>query len=380
MIEKIDVNLLNKVSALKKEDFSCIVWVINFWEAKKKLLDTFGENCIVAEFPFLNAVAIKIKSGDLFKLSQFCFVEYVSSVQNASVFLNKARNDLDINDLHSMGVVGSGVCVAVIDTGIYPHLDFCMGHNRIVVFKDFVGGKSSPYDDNGHGTFVAGVLGGSGLVYNGKFKGVAPGCDLVILKALDKNGETQGVTILQAMQWIVDNKDTYNIKVVCMSFGSVPLSKNDPLIAGVKVLWENGIIVVCAGGNDGPQPNTIKSPGACPSVITVGSCDIIDSLEDVKVASFSSRGPAFDFVKPDILAPGLEIISTDNSEKFYTQMTGTSVSTPFVAGMCALILGENPKLSPNFVKGLIMASAVTIDDDKNSCGSGLVNAKNIFIY
>lgn len=381
MYEKIDENLINKVQILEGlQKVRCILWVVDFEVAKSQIIEFFGQDCIEGEFPFLNAIGICVENDALLNLSEFSWVEYVSSVQKANIFLNKSREDLEINDLHKMGVLGQNVCVAVVDTGIYPHLDFVLGKNRIKVFKDFVSNKEFPYDDNGHGTFVAGVVAGSGLVQNGKYRGVAPCCDLAILKALNSDGETQGFTILKAMQWIVDNKNKYNIKVVCMSFGSTPLSKNDPLILGAKALWENGIVVVCAGGNDGPNRSTIKSPGACPNVITVGSADKIKDLSKIKVAPFSSRGPAFDFIKPDIIAPGVEIVSTTNSTNFYTKMTGTSVSTPFVAGMCALMLGQNSTLSPNFVKSLIMASAVSVDDEKNACGSGMLNAGNIFMY
>lgn len=376
---KIDLKLINSVKTLEKSDVCCIVWVVDFKSAKEFFEKSIGKDCIIAEYPFLNAFALNINSSQILKLADYTFVEYVSSVQKASILLDKSRDDLEINDLHKMGVMGQGVCVAVIDTGIYPHIDFVLGKNRVKCFVDFVQEKQCLYDDNGHGTFVAGVLGGNGLTENGKYKGIAPLCDFAILKALNSDGETQGVTILKAMQWIIDNKEKYNIKVVCMSFGSIPQNKNDPLMAGAKVLWENGICVVCAGGNDGPLPKTIKSPGACPNVITVGSCERLKDLNNIKVASFSSRGPAFDFVKPDIIAPGVEIVSTTNNKSFYTTMTGTSVSTPFVAGMCALMLSQNPHLSPNFIKSLLMASALPVADEKNSCGSGLLNAKNIFM-
>ena len=246
ILQKIDPTLLDKTQVLRKQPkkINCVIWVVDFDEAKNTLYHLFGADTVVGEYPFLNALGLQIEDADLIKLSNFQWVEYVSSVQRASIFLDKARQDLDINDLHQMGLLGQNICVAVIDTGCYPHMDFVMGHNRIKYFKDFIGNRKVMYDDNGHGTFVAGVLGGGGLVRNGLYRGVAPACELVILKALNHSGETQAFTILNAMQWIVDNHKKYNIKVVCMSFGSIPLEKNDPLMAGAKVLWENGIVVV----------------------------------------------------------------------------------------------------------------------------------------
>ena len=379
MHKKIDENLLNIVGVLNitNQKVFCIVWLKdksetqNFYKIIKK-------EDVIKYFLFLNAFAIKTDRQNLLKIAEYDFVLYVSSVQKASVFMQNSRKFLMIDFLHKKGICGKNVGVAVIDTGCHPHLDFMLGKNRIKKFVDFVNNKKTMYDDNGHGTFVAGVLAGNGFVYNGKYKGIAPGCDLIILKALDKNGETKALTILNAMEWIINNKEKFNIKVVCMSFGSVPLIKNDPLMEGAKILWENGVCVVCAGGNDGPNKFSIKSPGACPNVITVGSLNKLEDFNKLSVAPFSSRGPAFDYIKPDLLAPGVDVVSTSNDLSFYKSMSGTSVSTPFVAGVCALILQTNPKASPNEIKSILMKNASYICEDKNACGSGVLNVSKIF--
>ncbi len=378
-MQKIDKSLFGGVETLGVESASikCIVFLKNGFP-KVIFKNLVGEQNICEYFPFLNAYVIKIKKSELKKLASFEIVEYVSSIQKASILLFNARKYLRIDEIHKLGYNGLGVTVAVIDTGCYPHLDFCLGHNRIVEFVDLVNNQSYPYDDNGHGTFVCGVLGGSGLVFNKKYKGIAPNSNLVVIKALDKNGETTASTILSAMQWVLDNKERLNIKVVCMSFGSNPLDGYDPLMEGAKVLWENGICVVCAGGNDGPNEQTIKSPGACPNVITVGSSAKLDEEKEIDVAPFSSRGPAFDYVKPDIIAPGVEIVSTTNGTDFYSTMSGTSVSTPFVAGICALLLQKDKTLMPNEIKSILMSNAQKLSDGNNAAGSGFVCVDKIF--
>lgn len=380
-LDKIDPTLLAvDVAEMSQRKVNCVIWVRDFWLARDFLKSVFAEGVVVGEYPFLNAFGLCVNSSDMLKLSNFAWVEYVSSVQRASVFLDKAKKDIEIEELHRQGIFGAGVSVAILDTGCYPHLDFMLGRQRIRHFVDFVGTQKQVYDDNGHGTFVAGVLAGSGLTKGGKYAGVAPASELVILKALDHSGETQAFTILNAMQWLYDNHNRHNIRVACMSFGSVPLSRNDPLMAGAEALWDDGVVVVGACGNDGPTEGTIKSPGACPKIITVGSADVIAEPEQAKVAEFSSRGPSFNFVKPDLIAPGVDITSTDNSVKFYTQMSGTSVSTPFVAGVAALLLSQSPYLSPNHIKGILMQSATRLKEDRNSCGSGLLSAARAFWY
>ena len=379
MYSKIDENLIDKICVLNKtkKEVLCIVWLKNRYDLEK-FYNIIDEENILKYYLFLNAVAIKIDKQNLFKIAKFDFIIYISSVQKASVFMHNSRAFLNIDSLHKKGICGEGVCVAIIDTGCFSHLDFMLRKNRIKKFVDFINNKKTLYDDNGHGTFVAGVLAGSGLVFNGKYKGIAPDCELIILKALDHNGETKALTILNAMEWILNNKEKYNIKIVCMSFGSSPLSENDPLIESAKILWENGICVVCAGGNDGPNKSSIKSPGACPNVITVGSLDKLTDFKNVTVAPFSSRGPIFDYIKPDLLAPGVDIISTSNDLNFYKVMSGTSVSTPFVAGVCALILQKNKNITPNEIKSILIKNANFVCEDKNACGSGFLNVYNIF--
>lgn len=200
-LNKIDPTLLMvDIADMHQKKVNCVIWVRNFSLARDFLKNAFGDIIIVGEYPFLNALGICVDSEDMLKLSSFAWVEYVSSVQQASVFLDKAKKDIEVSKLHSQGILGAGVGVAVLDTGCYPHLDFVLGRHRIRHFVDFVGNRTQVYDDNGHGTFVAGVLAGSGLTSAGRYSGVAPASELIILKALDHGGETQAFTILNAMQ------------------------------------------------------------------------------------------------------------------------------------------------------------------------------------
>lgn len=266
-------------------------------------------------------------------------------------------------------------CV-IIDTGIYPHIDFCLGKNRLIKFIDLINNRTYPYDDNGHGTFVTGVLCGKSKI--SIFDGIDNNCKFIVIKALNGDGETSVMTVLQAMQWIINNKNKYNIKVVCMSFGSETVGSSDPLIYGAETLWDNGIVVVSAGGNSGPNSNTIMSPGASRKVITVGAGEIVDGK--FSVADFSSRGPALGNYKPDIITPGVDIVSTnvfDKSKKFYTKMSGTSVATPMVAGVVSLLFKINPNYTPNQIKYMLVNSCNVITGDRNSEGFGVLDLSKI---
>ena len=128
--------------------------------------------------------------------------------------MKNIRNLLDIDKLHDEGINGHGVGVAILDTGVFKHKDFVWKNDRLVCFKDFVGDGNSPYDDNGHGTHVAGICGASGAASFGVYKGIAPKCHIIALKVLNKYGIGSVDSVEKAMLWIMENRNLYNIQVV----------------------------------------------------------------------------------------------------------------------------------------------------------------------
>ena len=193
---------------------------------------------------------------------------------------------------------GKGIGVAILDTGIYPHIDF---DSRICAFADFIAHKKVPYDDNGHGTCVAGILAGSGRASMGKYKGMAPGSRISALKVLDRFGNGNKEDVLQAFRWILQNRERYRIRIVNISVGTTYRTRNeqDVLVQGVERLWDEGLVVVAAAGNQGPKPGSVTAPGCSKKIITVGSSDMLSGKQAV-----SGRGPTFECVcKPDLVAP-----------------------------------------------------------------------------
>ncbi|HWI54704.1 MAG TPA: S8 family peptidase, partial [Desulfobacteria bacterium] len=290
------------------------------------------------------------------------------------------------------GATGEGIGIAILDTGIYPHPDLTSPVNRIVAFKDFVGKKTTPYDDNGHGTHCAGDAASNGLKSVGKYSGPAPQANLIGVKVLNKMGSGMMSGIIAGIQWCIDNKDTYNIRVLSMSLGAKATASyvDDPLCKAVEKAWDAGIAVCVAAGNEGPETGTISSPGIDPKVITVGAADDRNTVTspDDRIAPFSSRGPTVDGLsKPDLVASGVNIVSLrspksyiDKSNKnsrvgeWYNSLSGTSMATPVCAGIAALILSKYPQFSPDNLKSLLVSTCRTMDADVNSQGAGIVDA------
>jgi subtilisin family serine protease len=295
------------------------------------------------------------------------------------------------------GVSGYGVTVAVIDSGVRPHSD--LPSTRIKAFVDYVNGRTTAYDDYGHGTHVAGIIAGSGSSSYGKYRGVAPSASIVALKVLDQNGAGKTSDVLAALEWVLANHVTYNIRIVNLSLGH-PIyegAATDPMVQLVEQLTKKGIVVVVSAGNMGKNAlgqtvyGSITSPANAQGAITVGASDTGTTLErgDDTVASFSSRGPTkYDrFIKPDVLAPGYQIASLLSAGSTlearypqlkigsaYFRLNGTSQAAPVVAGAAALMLHANPKLSAHTVKAVIQYTSQRLRNlDVMTQGAGEVN-------
>lgn len=269
---------------------------------------------------------------------------------------------------------GKGVCVAVLDTGIYPHKDF---GNRILAFADMVRGRHTPYDDNGHGTHVTGILGGDGRLSKGRFKGIAPDVRFVCIKVLDEKGKGRLANMLKGIRWVLLNQKWFGIRIVNISVGALAKDEqeNKLLMDAVLQMWNAGLIVCIAAGNEGTS--AITTPGISTAAITVGAMDDSEMWDasGKKYENYSGRGPTEDCIcKPEIVAPGTGIISTNcmirQGSKPYSVKSGTSMSVPFVSGAIACLLEKYPDMTNTEVKLRLRERAQDLGLPKNHQGWG----------
>lgn len=353
-------------------------------EIRDCITENYGQ--IKYELPFINAVSVEIPTEKLEKLSAHRMIAAISEdaiVSKTPVHprINSARTKCgnfedDMERIFGSTERGKGVGVAVIDTGVSPHYDLVKPTNRIIAFKDLLANKERPYDDDGHGTHVAGLIAGNGFT-SCKYTGTAPCADIISIKALDESGNGTESDILAALQWIVNNGQFYNVRVINLSLGIKvdPPYDDDPLIKGANAAVRYGYTVVTAAGNNGPGKCTINSPGTSPLVITVGAADLTED-GGIKVASFSSRGPTLSGdTKPDLIAPGVNIYSLDGKNpKGYTTQSGTSMAAPVVSGVAACLYAMRPDLTPAQVKQILVRDAMPLKkEDRYAQGRGLLN-------
>nr|WP_319418023.1 S8 family peptidase [Virgibacillus necropolis] len=307
--------------------------------------------------------------------------------------LDVASPSIHAEQLNEQGLTGKDVNIAIVDTGVHPHPDLKQPTNRIIAFKDFINNKMEPYDDNGHGTHCAGDAAGNGFSSNGKYRGPAPESGVIGVKVLNQMGSGSLSTIVSGIQWCINHKEEHQINVISLSLGAAADESdcNDPLVQIVEKAWESGIVVCVAAGNSGPDQRTIATPGISSKVVTVGAIDDQNTVDraDEEVASFSSRGPACGGVsKPDLLAPGANIISlrapgsfldkitkSNRVEDNYFSLSGTSMATPICSGVAALVLQAYPEFSPDEVKQQLLQAAVDRGLPSYVQGAGYLDAE-----
>ena len=305
----------------------------------------------------------------------------ISATLDTSVPLINADDVWKIKDSCNRNITGKGITIAILDTGVdYTHSDLKYNYIQQGSF-DFVNNDTDPMDDYGHGTHCAGIICGNGNSSNFQYIGVAPDAKFFAVKILNQNGEGTFDTYLSGMEKAVDPNDdgdtSDHADIISLSFGTEEAGRpDDQFCKVVDNIVKMGVIVVAAAGNRGPESNTITSPGCALQSICVGSTDKVDV-----VAPSSSRGPVEwggnYLVKPDILAPGINIISTKNGGGYIVK-SGTSMAVPHVAGAAALILQANPDYTPEKVKQILKENAKNLKYDPNIQGSGRVDVSNVF--
>ncbi|MFQ9389101.1 MAG: S8 family serine peptidase [Coprococcus sp.] len=250
--------------------------------------------------------------------------------------------------------------------------------NRIRVFRDFVNYRETPYDDNGHGTHIAGIISGNGYLSKGRYMGMAPKSHLIILKILDHHGNGTAETVCRAIEWTVRHQARFHIRIMNISIGAKANQltvENRMLTDAVEYAWDHGLIVVAAAGNNGPALGSITLTGNKPEGdhCRCRTGDILARRAEEQLYFLRKRAHKNCICKPEILAPGFQICSCGNHKEHpYTIRSGTSMASPVVSGGIALILDQYPDLTNKEVKRCLLKSARPLTLPEILSGMGIV--------
>ncbi len=282
---------------------------------------------------------------------------------------------------------GRGITVGVLDTGIGPHPDLS---GSLLRFQDFVGHRTMMYDDNGHGTHVCGILCGDGSASWGKYVGMAPAVRLVVGKVLDEKGDGSTESMMRGLDWILEIKDQYRIRILNISVGIGALDdmeKMHRLKAKIEETWDCGILVVCAAGNQGPEAGTASEVGNSSKAVMVGCHDGNYGIDQSgRCETYSGRGAAEAALrKPDLVAPGTDIISCNvhyyrvhgRLRNAYVSKCGTSMATPIVSGAAALAMQKYMWMTNEECKRKLQYTATDLNLPWNQQGWGMLNVRKL---
>ena len=294
--------------------------------------------------------------------------------------MNRVKNLIHLKYAYQLGLSGKNITVAIMDTGIIKHPDLA---NQIIDFYDFCNGKKEPYDDNGHGTHVAGIIAGNGSM-DTRYSGIAPKANLLPIKVLDKNGNGNTKNVIDAISWLMEHKKHYTVRLLNISVGMLKNAgemEKRALLKAVDDAWDAGIMVITAAGNNGPKENSVTIPGISRKVLTVGCMDDEKGSNGTYKEGYSGIGPTdCCIMKPEILAPGTNVKSCNCDGVGYIEKSGTSMAAPVVTGTLALAFEQFPYLKPSEMKLRLYESAYPRGEYFHKKTWGMINADNLIRY
>ncbi|WP_138206428.1 S8 family serine peptidase [Haloimpatiens lingqiaonensis] len=368
--------------------------LIHYKALRKKMENKINnyKGSIIRHMESINTFCAYVSPYTLNRLLEHPEIDY-ACFDEMAILCGEEQGVAEANKISLKGnykLTGRGIGIGLIDTGVYPHEDLKKPYNKIIEFKDLVKDYKYPYDDNGHGTFISGVLCGSGEASNGKFKGISENSHLYCIKAFNGIGKGYISDILFALETLITESDVNNIKLICLPFEYL---NNDNFILSLfntlfKKADEKGITVLVPAGHNGNAQNSIRGIATLNSCITVGGIDT--SCIPPKPYEFSSSGPYKNFQKPDLVAACVDITSLNTDSSYlsernnmkiypkpiknpYTSYTGTSCATAYICGLCALLLENNPNLKFKDILSLLKVSCNLLNMPKNIQGNGVID-------
>lgn len=344
----------------------------------------------------INCLCTDASSQLISRLIEYPEIDYIALDDFAEICA--ARNVCSGNNVSSLFVqnlkfTGKGVCVGIIDTGVYPHKDLKSPFSKITKFIDLINGLNYPYDDNGHGTFISGLIAGSGSSSKGTYRGIASGASIYMIKAFEANGRTYVSAILKALTILIMESKENNIRVICLPFETFTENSfiNSMFEALFKLACDNNIAVIVPSGSNKNSKNSIAGIAALNYCATISG---IKSGSEMTSYPYSSSGPCGKPDKPDLCAACTDLCSLNSDISYiserngakvyarelktpYTTYTGTSCSAAYVAGILAILFEKSPDITYKDGISMLKTSCTLLSLPKWQQGAGVINLQNL---
>lgn len=348
---------------------------------------------VIETIESLSITAAIISGKSLKRISEY---PYVLNIISDEILIISASSVLASNGIinrEKYKLTGKGISIGIIDTGVYPHADLLFPHNKIKKFYDLIKHLNYPYDDNGHGTFLSGIICSSGSLSKGMYRGVSEEASIYMIKAFNSLGRGYASDIFYAINLLINESNEHNIKVICLPFEM--LCENHSIKECFNILFKKadsiGISIVVPSGNCGPLDSTIKGFASLDNCITVGG---LDSTNGIRAYQYASLGPMLKCEKPNLSAACVNICSLNANtsyiserngykiypgtlEKPYTTYSGTSIGAAFISGVCALLYQNNIDITMKDIKSTLKINCNIQNLNKNVQGDGLIDLTKI---
>lgn len=366
---------------------------------EKKVRSFKGE--VIYDIKSINCICVVINKRGLKRMLELPDVKYVCLDESAylcsknilhanGIFLDNKNYTL----LKEKKISGKGIVIGIIDSGVYPHIDLSTPSNKVKKFVDVINNITFPYDDNGHGTFISGLLcGENNTSKNIKQRGIATDSDLIMIKAFNKFGKGYVSSTLYAFEQLYNLIEEFNIKIICAPFEVPTLNKTIlSLYDKMFTMFKNkNILIIVPSGNNESKEDTIRGIALSDKVLTIGG---INTNSTYLVSEYSCCGSTKILKKPDFVAASDDVLSLNTDKNYiserdgekiyphplttpYTVLSGTSIACGFITGVCALLLQCNNDYTFDDIYSLLKINSVLIKDKKYKQGHGYINVSNL---
>lgn len=391
--QKLDPDLKLAITKRYYKSYRVIIHCRTLSESIEKKVTSYKGN-IIHFIPLINCICAILSPNAIERIAEFPQVDYITLDTSA---LLCGRNVLASNGITFQGrykLTGKDICIGLIDSGVYPHADLLNPRNKIKGFLDILNGYKYPYDDNGHGTFMSGIICGSGYESKGANRGIAENSYIYSIKAFNSLGKGFISDILYSIQFLINEADKHNIRVVCLPF---ELISNDYFIISLfsklfDIAIKHNITIIVPAGHNGNTEGSIKGIAILDNCIVVGGADT--NSGKLKPYHHSSAGPFEKREKPDLLAAAVDILSLNSNTNYisqrngtkiypraldepYTVYSGTSCAAAYISGVCAILYENNPDLTFKDLVSLLKVSCKLMDVTKCIQGSGIVDLNKL---
>ncbi|KOF57536.1 peptidase [Clostridium sp. DMHC 10] len=392
---KIDSNLYNLTVKNEHRSFRILIHCKNFINRIASRLKS--HKCTVYyTIDTLNCICASASSFMINRLTEYPEIDYITLDNFASICAHNVHsaNNVSTALANNSKLTGRGIRIGIIDTGVYPHKDLKYPTPKIHKFLDLINGLNYPYDDNGHGTFMSGLIAASGSSSKGKYMGIAPETSIYMIKAFEATGKAYVSSILAALNILIKESAENNIRIICLPFETFfQDSFIDSMFSRLFTLAnKNNLAVVVPSGSNKNDKNSMIGISTLSNCVTVSG---VTSSIPKKIYTYSSSGPCGKPEKPDLCAACTDLTSLNCDTSFvserngiklyprelkeaYTTYTGTSCAAAFTTGILALLFEKNPDLKYKDAVSMIKTSCKLLNVPKWQQGYGCIDFKDLF--